>query len=405
MDFVRNNNVISNDMFKNATKLVGAAGTDYQTVFSSSHTNADYAQIATPSQPGYFTSDLTFVRYTITYNLDGGTSNNPSYYRPETLPITLTYPTRTGYTFDGWTGANGETIEKDVTIPVGTTGNLTYTAHYTPNTYAVIFDPNGGEGNMDNQSFTYGETQTLSSNEFTRPNYKFNGWNTRADGTGTTYSNREQVSNLVTEGTITLYAQWREIQVAVTVFNAAGPCQFNGSGSNITGNACQAYWNEKYINTHIQLFSTDNYDEDFDVSFTIDSYKPSQQEEAQVTLINEMLEVNGKSVMGFLFRRVNTSYYLLLRGGTTTEYKQTIAATSVQSIRIVRKNKHICIGYNGETPTYVYSYGNSSTRSDIPVFFGAAADGNGDPWRYVKGTFSNMIIKMGADETVECSPN
>ena len=44
----------------------------------------------------------------------------------------------------------------------------------------------------------------------TRTNYNFVGWNTAADGTGTSYSNGESVKNLAESGEVTLYAQWRD---------------------------------------------------------------------------------------------------------------------------------------------------------------------------------------------------
>ena len=112
-------------------------------------------------------------------------------------------PTKTGdaqytYTFKGWS-PEVSTV----------TGNVTYTAEYTStvNTYTVTFDANGGKGSMEDQSFNYGADVTLTENTFTCENYKFTGWNTKADGTGTTYTDGDTISNL-TEN-ITLYAQWQ----------------------------------------------------------------------------------------------------------------------------------------------------------------------------------------------------
>ena len=70
------------------------------------------------------------VNYTITYNLDGGSisGQKTTYTKEDTF--TLPTPTRTDYTFMGWTGSNGTTKQKTVTIPKGTTGNLTYTANW-----------------------------------------------------------------------------------------------------------------------------------------------------------------------------------------------------------------------------------------------------------------------------------
>ena len=68
--------------------------------------------------------------YNITYNLDGGTTNNPSTYTVEST-ITLTEPTKPGYTFIGWTGSNGSVPEKNVKIERGTIGQKEYTANWS----------------------------------------------------------------------------------------------------------------------------------------------------------------------------------------------------------------------------------------------------------------------------------
>ena len=74
-------------------------------------------------------------QYTITYVLAGGTAEgNPGTYTIETGAFTLTNPTKSGYTFTGWsgTGLTGEN-NMTVTIPKGSTGERSYTAHWRYN--------------------------------------------------------------------------------------------------------------------------------------------------------------------------------------------------------------------------------------------------------------------------------
>ena len=81
------------------------------------------------------TAQWTVNQYTITYNLAGGTAEgNPSTYTIETVAFTLKNPTKSGYTFTGWsgTGLDGEN-NMTVTIPTGSTGNRNYTAHWRYN--------------------------------------------------------------------------------------------------------------------------------------------------------------------------------------------------------------------------------------------------------------------------------
>ena len=139
--------------------------------------------------------------------------------------------TRTGYTFVGWntkadgTGTNytnGASV-KNLTE----SGSITLYAKWTPNTYNIIFNTNGGAGTMANLAMTYDVSKNLPSNTYTRTDYAFNGWNIKADGTGTNYANGASVKNLAASGNIVLYATWKR----------------TNSGLEVTGNLIK---NEQY---------------------------------------------------------------------------------------------------------------------------------------------------------------
>ena len=91
------------------------------------------------------TSDITLEAdylkesYTITYDLDGGNASNPGVYKVTELPIALNNPVKDGYTFIGWTGSNGTTPQKDLTI-TNKSENLNYKANYTINTYTIAYE-------------------------------------------------------------------------------------------------------------------------------------------------------------------------------------------------------------------------------------------------------------------------
>ena len=85
-------------------------------------------------------------QYTIIYDLAGGTvEGNPDTYTIKAGAFTLTNPTKSGYTFTGWsgTGLDGEN-NMTVTIPTGSTGNRIYTAHWRYN---------GGGGSSSSPSY------------------------------------------------------------------------------------------------------------------------------------------------------------------------------------------------------------------------------------------------------------
>ncbi|MBO7572668.1 MAG: InlB B-repeat-containing protein [Bacteroidales bacterium] len=74
-----------------------------------------------------------------------------------------------------------------------------------PETYTVTFNPNGGTGTMQPQTFTEGEAQALTRNAFTYDGYTFTGWNTVQGGSGASYPDGY---TLTATADMTLYAQW-----------------------------------------------------------------------------------------------------------------------------------------------------------------------------------------------------
>ena len=168
-----------------------------------------------------YTATWKVITYNLTYNLAGGAvaTENPTTYTIESAAITLNNPTRTGYTFEGWTGTDLTEPTKTVTIPAGSIGNRSYVATWEANPYKVSFDANGGDGGtMADQNFVYDTAQNLTENAFTRTGYTFTGWNSKADGTGTPYADKQEVVNLTAtrDAVVTMYAQWQPITYYVS---------------------------------------------------------------------------------------------------------------------------------------------------------------------------------------------
>ena len=79
-----------------------------------------------------------------------------------------------------------------------------FTFAVTPN-YTISFNANGGSGSVASQTKFEDTDITLPSNGFTRDGYTFAGWNTQADGNGTSYAAGATYS---ANAAVTLYAQW-----------------------------------------------------------------------------------------------------------------------------------------------------------------------------------------------------
>lgn len=197
---------------------------------------------------GFWTAD----EYNIIYNLDGGTLNgktNPDTYNIETPTFTLNNPTKTGYTFEGWTGTDITGTSKIVTINQGSIGNRTYTATWTPIEYSIVYTKgytNNAKDDVIQNGIKYNKDVTLISNPFTGRSYTvkyststsdrdwdkvtapagFNGtlefahWNILSK----TYAAGTKLKNLTTKNgdKITATAQWKDKKFTLPVVNRPG---------------------------------------------------------------------------------------------------------------------------------------------------------------------------------------
>ncbi|MFA9276755.1 MAG: InlB B-repeat-containing protein, partial [Rhodoluna sp.] len=165
---------------------------------------------------------------TLTFNNNGGsgTMASQSITTDQATALTSNSFTKTGYSFSGWnTAANGSgtAYSNSQTVTLNTAVSLF--AQWSANTNSVTFNNNTGSGTMASQSITTDLATALTTNTFTKTGYTFAGWNTAANGSGTSYSNSQSVT---LNAALTLYAQWSASTNTVT-FNAN-----DGSGSPAT---------------------------------------------------------------------------------------------------------------------------------------------------------------------------
>lgn len=233
--------------------------------------------------------------YTVSYNANGGSgapSSQTKWYG-ETLTLSGTKPTRTGYTFKGWATSSGGSVAynsgasytnnsgvtlyavwqintytvtfksgygnndtlKTQTVNYGSnatppsasrtgytfagwsgtytnvTSNRTITATWTINTWIVSYNANGGSGQPPSQTKTYGQNLTLSLTKPTRTGYTFLHWNTQANGSGTSYN---AGASYTANAGATLYAQWRANILTVKFYSNYATESFSGAENAVS---------------------------------------------------------------------------------------------------------------------------------------------------------------------------
>ena len=201
------------DKYTVTYNLDGGTTTSDTTTFSDLTYGVDTPTIANPTKDGYtfagweptfaekVTGNATYKakwtqdKYTVTYNLDGGTTTSEKTTFPDlTYGVetpTINEPTKAGYTFAGW----------EPTVAEKVTGNATYKAQWTQDKYTVTYNLDGGNTTSEKTTFpdlTYGvETPTI--NEPTKAGYTFAGW-------------EPKVAETVTKD-VTYKAKWNAIYV------------------------------------------------------------------------------------------------------------------------------------------------------------------------------------------------
>ena len=165
-----------------------------------------------------YTANWQVIEYTIITLLEGGNAGTSEvYFYTVEQTVTLPTPTRTGYTFLGWTGEGITTPQPNVTIPKGSTGDKTYIENWKLTEYTITMDLSGGSGQ---EKVVY----TMTDEDFelptpTRNGYEFVGWT----GEGITTPQTEVIIPTGSTGNKAYTANWKVIEYTITLDTNGGP--------------------------------------------------------------------------------------------------------------------------------------------------------------------------------------
>lgn len=169
--------------------------------------NDDNGESATKSV-SFTVTVPAWISYKVSYNANGGTGapSSQTKWKDQILTLSSTKPTRNGYTFAGWgTSSTDTSVDYKAGESYDSNASITLYAIWTPWTYKITYNANGGTGAPSAQIKKHGESINLSGTIPTRTNYKFKGWGTSSNSSTASYAAGAKYTANVS---ITLYAVW-----------------------------------------------------------------------------------------------------------------------------------------------------------------------------------------------------
>ena len=189
----------------------------------------------------------TSTTYKLTYNANGGsgapsqqsgTSSTGSY----TFTVSSTTPTKSGYTFLGWSTSSSASSASYSAGSKFTASSITTTLYavwkVNSTTYTLYYNANGGSGAPSSQSGTSSTgsyTFTVSSTTPTKSGYTFLGWSTSSSASSASYTSGS--SYKVSSTSATLYAVWKQNEYTSTLYYSASGASNVPSTQTYTGTA------------------------------------------------------------------------------------------------------------------------------------------------------------------------
>ena len=215
-----------------------------ETLFVPAEAGADiplaaYANIHIPnvvSKGNKFTVTAKRNLWGVYFDANGG-SGAPSMMKRhwgEVVYIPTSFPTRSGYTFKGWTKEQGSsTIGYSPGDPIGDDADVTLYAVWSQNvtkTWSIIYNANGGYNTPEKQTANVGQSITITSSKPTRNGYTFLGWSTWSEATEPEIAFTPGYS-YKSDYNFTLYAVWKEKGKPKFTFSKSYDCIPYGIGA------------------------------------------------------------------------------------------------------------------------------------------------------------------------------
>lgn len=173
------------------------------------YVNAAWSNSSTYSIPWQYNY---YRQYTITFNKNDGTNTiwSTNYVYADSMNATMaSAPSRTNYTFQGWSTSSSATSGYGAGSSVSVSGSTTFYAIWKRNTITVTYSANGGSGGPGSQTVNTNSSFNINGSNYpTRNNYIFKGWSTSSTAKTATYKKGATPSISTETSNITYYAVW-----------------------------------------------------------------------------------------------------------------------------------------------------------------------------------------------------
>ena len=309
-----------------------------------SYTDQEYVSNITAGEAITLYAQWEKIEYYVVFNANAddaeGTMNKQTFTFDDAAALTINAYSRKGYVFTGWNRnaegtsvgyADGEEVEN---LSQADGDEVILYAQWTKNNYTITFNANNGTGTMDKQQMTYDVEATLTPNAYTRDGYNFINWATSADGSGSTYEDKQTVKNLVGEnnGNINLYAQWKANTYTI---------EFQANHANVEGTMS----NQTFTFDIAQSLTANGYTVE---GYTFQGWATSIDGAAVYTdgqSISNLTTTNGATIKLYAVWSTN-SYYVAFDGNGSTSGAMSNQSFTFDDTRALKKNTYTMLGYN-----------------------------------------------------------
>lgn len=251
----------------------------------------------------HVTTNETDYNYTLAYNANSGsgapsnqTGSNTGTSPYYTFTVSSTVPTRTGYTFLGWSTSDSATSASYVggnSFTVTSSGTTTLYAVWKANTYTVSYNANGGSGAPAAQTQNYPWHIQIPSTTPTRSGYIFQGWATSSTG-AVAYQPEDWYTSLVS---VTLYAIWKAANSTLssvdnTNIGSSGTASWNKIDNSYTYKLVLTYSNAPAVTVDV---AANNASTSFSIPTTWYAHLPNS---TSVTATATLTTYSGSTALG-----------------------------------------------------------------------------------------------------------